>query len=207
MNFPWNKNKKKADLDMEMLRHSRVPILILDKVWHNIFPPEKKTKTIRDLEERLGNLLKQQGQLNNDLKDYLKLKKKLMDGILELTTEAFNNENEAAKKEMEKNQKYILEINEKIEEIQNRLATIPEEIQEVNGKLLEESVKICYGEMKEHQKALEELNEWIEKTRELLKAKLEEKTIHEEKASQIYSYLHDLVGADFIDYLDKNYWR
>jgi len=161
MNFPWNKNKKKADLDMEMLRHSRVPILILDKVWHNIFPPEKKTKTIRDLEERLGNLLKQQGQLNNDLKDYLKLKKKLMDGILELTTEAFNNENEAAKKEMEKNQKYILEINEKIEEIQNRLATIPEEIQEVNGKLLEESVKICYGEMKEHQKALEELNEWI----------------------------------------------
>jgi predicted nuclease with TOPRIM domain len=108
---------------------------------------------------------------------------------------------------MEKNQKYILEINEKIEEIQNRLATIPEEIQEVNGKLLEESVKICYGEMKEHQKALEELNEWIEKTRELLKAKLEEKTIHEEKASQIYSYLHDLVGADFIDYLDKNYWR
>lgn len=205
MNFPWN--KKKSDLSLEMLRQSRVPILILDKVWHNIFPPEKKTKIILQLEEELNSLLKQRGQLNNDLKDYLKLKKKLMDGILELTTEVFTNENESAKKEMEKNQKYILEINEKLEEIQNRLKTIPDEIQEVNGRLLEESVKICYGEMKEYQKALEELNDWIETTRELLKTKLEEKTIREEKAAQIYSYLHDLVGPDFINYLDKHYWR
>ncbi|NLK98094.1 hypothetical protein [Defluviitalea saccharophila] len=205
MNFPWN--KKKTDLDLELLRQSRVPILILDKVWHNIFPPEKKTKAILQLEEELNSLLKQQGQLNNDLKEYLKLKKKLMDGILELTTEAFTNQNEAARKEMERNQKYILEINEKLEQIQNRLDTIPDKIQEVNGRLLEESVKICYQEMKEHQKVLDELNVWIERTREILKHKLEEKTIREEKAAQIYAYLHDLVGADFIDYLDKNYWR
>lgn len=205
MNFPWN--KKKLDIDLKMLRESRVPILILDKVWHNIFPPEKKTKAILQLEQNLNNLLKQQGQLNNDLKDYLKLKKKLMDQILELTTEAFNNENEAAKREMERNQKNILEINEKVEQIQNRLNVIPDEIQEANGRLLEESVKICYGDMKNHQEALNELNEWIENTREILKKKLEEKTIREEKATQIYSYLHDLVGPDFIEYLDKNYWR
>lgn len=205
MNFPWN--KKKAEIDLELLRHSRVPILILDKVWHNIFPPGKKTKVILQLEETLNTLLKQQGKLNNDLKDYLKIKKKLMDEILELTTEAFTNQNESAKREMERNQRNILEINEKLEQIQNRLNILPEEIQEINGRLLEESVKICYKEMKEHQESLNELNIWIERTREILKNKLEEKTVREEKAAQIYSYLHDLVGADFIEYLDKNYWR
>lgn len=205
MNFPWS--KKEAGLDLELLRQSRVPILILDQVWHNIFPPEKKTKSILQLEEKLHHLLKQQGKLNNDLKDYLKLKKKLMDQILELTTEAFTNQNERAKRDMERNQKNILEINEKLEQIEDRLHVIPDEIQEVNGKLLEESVKVCYKEMKEHQASLSQLNSWIEETRELLKKRLEEKTIHEEKATKIYSYLHDLVGAEVIEYLDKNYWR
>ena len=98
---------------------------------------------------------------------------------------------------MERNQRNILEINEKLEQIQNRLNILPEEIQEINGRLLEESVKICYKEMKEHQESLNELNIWIERTREILKNKLEEKTVREEKAAQIYSYLHDLSGGRF----------
>ncbi|WP_058486263.1 hypothetical protein [Defluviitalea phaphyphila] len=205
MSFSWN--KKKVCIDLQILRKNNVPILILDNVWHNIFPPEKKTKKILKLEERLNDLLKEQGKLNNDLKGYIKLKKNLMDRILELTTEAFTNENEMAKKEMERNQKNILEINRKTEEIQKRLEIIPQEIQETNGTLLEESVKICYKDMKEHQEILNELNIWIENTRNILKKKIAEKTEREEKVTQIYSYLHDLVGPDVLEYLDKNYWR
>ncbi|NLK20653.1 MAG: hypothetical protein GX308_00920 [Epulopiscium sp.] len=205
MNLPWN--KKEPKLKLELLKKSNVPILILDNVWHNIFPPDKKTRTILILEGKLSTLLKQQGQLNNNLKDYLKLKKKMMDGILELTTEVFTNENERAKKEMERNQRNILEINRKIEEIQVRLDKIPKEIEETNGKLLRESVKVCYKEMREHQEYLNELNSWIEETREKLKKKLEKKVFHEEKATQIYTYLHNLIGAEFIEYLDKHYWR
>lgn len=205
MNFTWN--KKESIINSELLRKTRVPILILDKVWHNIFPPEKKTKKLLVLEEKLFNLLKEQGQLNNDFKDYLKLKKKFMDEIMKLTTEAFTNENESAKSEMEKNQKNILEVNKQLEKIQNKLKKIPDEIEEANGRLLQESVKICYEEMKEHQRVSDELNEWIDQTRAILKKKLEEKTVHDEKAIEIYSYLHDLIGPELIEYLDSDYWR
>jgi len=197
--------KKDIKLDDGLLK--KVPILILDKNWHNIFPQEKKTKKILLLEETLSNLLKEQGQLNNDYKDYIKLKKQLMGDILNLTDEAFTNENEMAKEKMGKNKKYILEINNKLKKIQKRLEKLPDEIEETNYRLLKESVIISYKEMKVHQKKLKELTEWIEKTREILKNKIEEKTIHEEKASEIYSYLHDLVGLELIEYLDKKLWR
>lgn len=197
--------KKDIKLDDGFLK--KVPILILDKNWHNIFPQEKKTKKILLLEETLSNLLKEQGQLNNDYKDYIKLKKQLMGDILNLTDEAFTNEIEMAKEKMGKNKKYILEINNKLKKIQKRLEKLPDEIEETNYRLLKESVIISYKEMKVHQKKLKELTEWIEKTREILKNKIEEKTIHEEKASEIYSYLHDLVGLELIEYLDKKLWR
>ena len=197
--------EKDIKLDDGLLK--KVPILILDKNWHNIFPQEKKTKKILLLEETLSNLLKEQGQLNNDYKDYIKLKKQLMGDILNLTDEAFTNEIEMAKEKMGKNKKYILEINNKLKKIQKRLEKLPDEIEETNYRLLKESVIISYKEMKVHQKKLKELTEWIEKTREILKNKIEEKTIHEEKASEIYSYLHDLVGLELIEYLDKKLWR
>ncbi|NLJ88905.1 MAG: hypothetical protein GX327_09085 [Epulopiscium sp.] len=197
--------KKEVSIDYALLK--KIPILILDKKWHNIFPHEKKTKKILMLEKQLGNLLKEQGQLNNDFNDYIKLKKKLMSDIINLTDEVFSNENESDKEKMGKNKKYIIEINNKLEKIQKRLQRLPSEIEEVNQRLLRESVKVSYKEMKEHQEKTKELAKWIETTREQLKNNVKEKTIHEEKASEIYSYLHDLVGVELIEELDKRYWR
>ena len=125
------------------------------------------------LEKQLGNLLKEQGQLNNDFNDYIKLKKKLMSDIINLTDEVFSNENESDKEKMGKNKKYIIEINNKLEKIQKRLQRLPSEIEEVNQRLLKESVKVSYKEMKEHQKT-KELAKWIETTREQLKNNVKE---------------------------------
>jgi len=191
---------------MEELKYSKVPILVLDKLWHDIFSSTRKTKQIMVLETNLNNLIKKQGQLTNDRKDYIKLKKRMMKEILELTSDAYELENEQAKDKMVKNQQYVLEINEKIEQIDEQLKLLPGEIQRANGELLEESVKICYAEMRAGRKEMKELNERIEHLRTELKECLDKKTINEENVEQLYSYLHHLVGADFIEKLDQEYW-
>jgi len=191
---------------MEELKYSKVPILVLDKLWHDIFSSTRKTKQIMVLETNLNNLIKKQGQLTNDRKDYIKLKKRMMKEILELTSDAYELENEQAKDKMVKNQQYVLEINEKIEQMDEQLKLLPGEIQRANGELLEESVKICYAEMRAGRKEMKELNERIEHLRTELKECLDKKTINEENVEQLYSYLHHLVGADFIEKLDQEYW-
>lgn len=191
---------------MEELKYSKVPILVLDKLWHDIFSSTRKTKQIMVLETNLNNLIKKQGQMTNDRKDYIKLKKRMMKEILELTSDAYELENEQAKDKMVKNQQYVLEINEKIEQMDEQLKLLPGEIQRANGELLEESVKICYAEMRAGRKEMKELNERIEHLRTELKECLDKKTINEENVEQLYSYLHHLVGADFIEKLDQEYW-
>lgn len=203
--FFWKK-RKKPHFSMEELKYSKVPILVLDKLWHDIFSSTRKTKQIMVLETNLNNLIKKQGQLTNDRKDYIKLKKRMMKEILELTSDAYELENEQAKDKMVKNQQYVLEINEKIEQIDEQLKLLPGEIQRANGELLEESVKICYAEMRAGRKEMKELNERIEHLRTELKECLDKKTINEENVEQLYSYLHHLVGADFIEKLDQEYW-
>ncbi|NLL71189.1 MAG: hypothetical protein GX238_08675 [Epulopiscium sp.] len=203
--FFWKK-RKKTHFSMEELKYSKVPILVLDKLWHDIFSSTRKTKQIMVLETNLNNLIKKQGQLTNDRKDYIKLKKRMMKEILELTSDAYELENEQAKDKMVKNQQYVLEINEKIEQMDEQLKLLPGEIQRANGELLEESVKICYAEMRAGRKEMKELNERIEHLRTELKECLDKKTINEENVEQLYSYLHHLVGADFIEKLDQEYW-
>lgn len=54
---------------LEALESRKVPILVLDQKWHRLFALSGKTSEIKQLEEKLNQLLEQQGKLNNDLKE------------------------------------------------------------------------------------------------------------------------------------------
>ena len=78
---------KRRDLEFETLvrealKGKKVPILVLDRRWHTLFPQGEKPAEIIQLEEKLNELLKRQGYLVNDIKDLKKTKKKLMEGIV-----------------------------------------------------------------------------------------------------------------------------
>ncbi|NMA82952.1 MAG: DUF342 domain-containing protein [Epulopiscium sp.] len=202
----FRRKAKKTSFSMEELKYSKVPILILDKFWHDMFPAEKKTKQILALEAKLSSAIKEQGQATNDRKTYIKIKKDIMKEILELTTEAYDNENTEAKEKMVKNQQYILEINEKIEEITERLRQLPEEIQKANGELFEESMKLSYGTMKNKEAEIKKLDKKIQELRKELNQSLEQKVTYEEEVEKLYSYLHHMIGADFVEKLDQKFW-
>lgn len=184
----------------EKLKGKSIPLLILDEKWLNLFQEHEKTKRIKELEKDLLELLKEQGQLNQEIKDMENLKKQLLDKIVENMSMA--QYNKMAEKKQEKSQKIIIELKEKIEIAEERLLLLPEEIRKANELLLIEGMQICYERINENEHAIKEEDEWIEKAREALKERILIKQDMEIKNEEMYSYMHDTLGREIIEIFD-----
>lgn len=203
----WNKIKKEIDVTEEVnignIKKSKVPILILDKNWHYMFPSGKKTERMIELETKLNELLKEQGKLTNNEKDYKNLKKECMSNIMGQMEAAYDNDDHKAKEDMSKSQRYIEEINAKLEDIEHRLGDLPNDIKNTNNELLKESVNLTYAEMKINKLRVTQLEKEIFELRQQLKDKISEKTTKEEMIERTYMFLHNMVGAEVINKLDS----
>lgn len=180
-------------------------MLTLDSRWHELFDGIKKPKHIADLEKKLTKLLAEQGQLTNDFREYSLLKKKMMADIMENMKDAFEDEDNHAINEMTKSKKYIHDIKVKIEKMEERMVSLPNDIEAVNKELLTYTMQNCYMRMFHNKNELEELEVWIERVRQELKDKLVRQTEAKEEYDKLYSYMHDLVGYEIIEMYDKKY--
>jgi F0F1-type ATP synthase membrane subunit b/b' len=196
------KRKKKVP---DFTFKKKVPLLTLDQRWHELFPKDKKNRRIIELENKLNELIREQGQTNNDFKEYTLLKKRMLSDIMDNMSDAIDYNDKDASKLLEKNKQYISEINEKLEKYDNKLDEIPSKIQQVNEELFKECAEICYTTMEDNKKEIENLEVWIEETKNLLKEKIIKKQEMQEVNSKIYSYMHDLVGLEIVNYLDKDF--
>lgn len=202
MFFRRRRKKNEKAKKKEVIVRDDVPIITLDNSWHQLMEAIK-TPQVEKLENKLNDLLKEQGQLNTDYIEYTRMKKDMLDKILELTHQAFDLKSEEAIKEMEKQEKMILKINEKVEKIEIRLDELPEEIKQTNHALVSVSVEICYGQINESRAKSRELDQEIQIMRSSLMKKTEIKKSCDQVANQTYRYLHQLVGAEFINKLDE----
>ena len=193
-------------IEINHIKRDKMPIITLDNSWHQLIS-EIKTPKIIALEKELNKLLKEQGKLNTDYVEYTKLKKEMLDTILELTHDAFEEKSDDAIKKIEHQQKMILKINEKLENIEPRLDEIPGEIKQTNATLVEESVRLCYGYINAYNEKSKILDEEIVAIRDTLMKKTEEKKSYDKKSNQLYQYLHHLVGPNFIEKTDNVYWE
>lgn len=195
---------KKHRFDI-IVKDKKLPILTLDNRWHELFPEGAKNSKIRELEQLVNNHLKTQGRLVNDIKDLKKLKSSLMNDIVENMDVIAEKAEKAKDKKMDRNKQYIEGINERLDRYTEELADIPYKIKEANERLMIESIKICYQRMSSHKEELDKINEWISNTRKELKMKILSKNDMEEKNTQIYSYVHDILGADMTESFDKEF--
>lgn len=193
--------KKESEIDFKKeLEGKKFPILTLDEKWHNLFPDGLRNGHIQGLEKEINNLLKEQGKVNNKLKELEKLKKTLMDKILINMNEAQHDDFTAQKQD--KSQKIILDINEKKKKAEIRLEEIPDQLKEVNQELLIESMNICYKKLEENKQEIHILELWINETRELLKEKILMKQAREIQNTEMYAYLHDMLGKEVMEVFD-----
>lgn len=195
---------EKEDIYKEALMGKRIPILTLDHKWHRLFTQTEYDKNIRQLEEKLNELLKKQGKFSMQMKEVKRLKKKLLQEIMEYATEAAEG-NAAAQKKTEENSRLVSECNEKIEECEEQLIDLPREIDQVNHRLMLATMENCYRRLKQNEAEIEEAAEWIAWVREELKMRLVRKQEQELMNQELYSYMHDIFGADVINIFDMKY--
>lgn len=198
--------KKKTNTNLEyeeIIHHRKLPLLTLDNRWHQLFSDETKTSEIKKLEQELNARLKKQGKANNDLKNLKKLKQNLMNEIVHNMDSVSDGRKEAMRqRKLERSRKIIEEINTKIEKCEEEQFELPQEIKTVNEKLMIATAECCNNRIKENEAELAELAEWIDKTRIELKKRILLKQEKEDLNEKMYSYLHDMLGPEFMEAFD-----
>ena len=196
---------RKEDVFIPALADKKIPILTLDNKWHQLFTQTEPNKVIRRLEEELNRLLKMQGKANTESKKIRKLKKRLMQEIVEFAEDAAEANDEKAVKKLEDNKRLINECNEKLEEYKQQQLELPDRIEKVNRELMLLTMEICYDTMKNNEKEIEEAAKWIAYIRVELKKRLVRKQEKELMNQELYSYMHDIFGAEVIELFDMKY--
>ena len=200
-----NSEKLENGKFMEALSDVKVPLLPLDQKWHHLFMGIEKTKEIKVAEEKVDELLKLQGKLNDDLKNLKKVKNNLMSSIVDNMDDSDSSDKKQRDKKMEENRKLIDEANAKMEEIEDKLLELPRDLDAANKVLMVLSMDICYKKLRDNARQIEEIGSWIKKMRVELKKNIIIKQANEHKNEEIYAYMHDILGPRALDVFDLKY--
>lgn len=192
---------KKEEVYKKALQGKRIPILTLDNKWHRLFAMMEPDRELKHLEEQLNSLLKLQGKMNTESKSIKKIKKKLMDEIVQL----MERDDAAANKKIEENKRLIEECNQKLEEYQDKLLDIPKEIDQANYALMLRTMEMCYEVLKINEKEIDEIGAWITQIRIELKKNIVRKQEKEIKNHELYSFMHDIFGAEVVEIFDMKH--
>lgn len=178
---------------------TNIPILTLDERWYHLVNDKIKTDEIAYWEKQVNGLLKKQGRLNTDIKDIKKLKKQLINDVVE------NMESDGDNREhvMNQNQRLIQESKDKIANLEDELMELPRELARANERLLTETLKVCYSKMNSNHEDIEVLNKWIDATRVKLKKNILIKQDKETNNENMYSLIHDIIGPENCSAVDR----
>lgn len=189
----------KEDKDFEKaLSGKKIPLLVLDQKWHRLFAIHGKTKEIAAAEKELDELLKRQGKLNNDIKDLKKIKSQTMSNIVA-------NMDGAEEEKLDNDKKIIDEINDRVDAIEEELMDVQQKIREVNEHLMLLSMDYFSEKIEKNRQESAEIDEWIANIRIELKKNVIKKQNRDINNREIYSYLHDIFGAEVLDLFDIEY--
>ena len=191
---------KKEENYKQALKGKKIPVLTLDNKWYRMIAMMEPDHELKNLEEALNTLLKEQGKLNTESKGVKKIKKKLMDEIVQL----MEHDDTASLNKINENKRLIEDCNNNLDEYQDRLLDIPKEIDNANYALMIRTMELCYDVLKVNSKEIDEIGEWINNIRIELKKNVVRKQEMEIKNHELYSFMHDIFGADVIEIFDVN---
>ena len=186
------------DVYKPALSGKKIPLLPLDNKWYKLMSGYTMTDQMTADEEEIKELLKKQGRLNTSLKELKKKKNHLMAQIV-------GNMDEEAGSTMDDIKEQIEECNRTMDEYMDELIDIPKLLNEINYRLMLGTMELCYDSIKTNTDAINEIGDWIDNIRKELKLNVVRKQEKEYKNQQIYSYMHDIFGADVIDIFDMKY--
>ena len=161
---------------------------------------------IDEKEKLLQELLKEQARLNTDYKEYNKVKQNFLKQILALSGEVQGEDGDKKIEELNKLHQSTLEVNNRLENIETRLEEVDEQVQVTNKELIGEMVAVGYEYIDIHRQKEIKLESEIEALRAEMLKKTNEKKQSEKFLKDIYNYLHNIVGQQQIEIIDKTLW-
>lgn len=184
----------------------KIPILTLDNKWHQLFTQKEHTPEIKDMEDELNGLLKRQGKVNEDSREIKRLKNKMMDEIVTLADELVRNPTDRKlEKRQEECKRIVAECNEKLDACEEEIVELPRRINQLNTKLMLATMEVCYRRLQKNTEELEQIEGWITNVRRELKKKIIRKQEKEAMNHRLYSYMHDIFGAEVVELFDMKY--
>ena len=193
----------KKEYVTEILERKRLPIELLDPLWHTA-KEHIKSGAIDKAEKELQELLKEQGRLNTDYKEYTVIKQNFLKEILVVSSKAQDRSDSTALEELNKLHQSTLAANQKLEDIENRLDEIDKEIEIKNKEIISEMIAVGYSYIESYKQEDEILEAEITALREEMLKKTNKKKENEAFLKEIYNYLHSIVGREQIEILDKS---
>lgn len=187
------------------LEEKEIPILTLDNKWHRLFTQAQHTAEIKATEEKLNRLIRRQGKLNTESKDIRKLKKKLMEEIVILADEMDDHSTKRQEKDMADHKRLVSDCSAKLEAYEKELRELPEKIKQVNNRLMLITMEECYDRLQKNAAEIDEIENWVTEIRKELKKRMVRKQEKERMNYQLYSYMHDIFGADVMEMFDLKY--
>lgn len=194
--MPISEEKFKA-----ALADKRIPVLILDSKWHQLFKRAGTTEEIERLEKELTALLKRQGRINSELKEIKKIKGELMNSIVS----SMDEKDEKSEKKVNDSKRLINESNDKMDALEDELLELPRQIDSVNKELMLQTMALCYEKLSENTDEIEKIADWIHGIRIQLKKNIIKKQEKEFQNADLYTYMHDIFGPDVMEIFDLRY--
>ena len=123
------------------------------------------------------------------------------------STEAIEKDeiDKKTEKKLSDNKRLINEINEKMEKNEDDLYEIPKQIDAVNRELMQKTMEVCYMKLHSNSDSIEEIARWIKEIRIELKKNIIRKQEQEQNNLELYSYMHDIFGAEVMELFDMKY--
>lgn len=192
------------DVLWNVIKSVKIPILTLDERWNTLFAELIRKPEIKKKTKLMNELLKEQGGMVNRVKEMKVLKKRLMTNIVDNMSEVDDKDaNDLREKKQDVNQRLIRDINGKLDDSKERLMELPYEIMKNNRELLLESMIYGYTIINDNEDKAEELESDIERLSLELEEKTKQKELIDKQTNALYSYLHDMIGADILEKLDS----
>lgn len=185
----------------QLLASKKLPIVVLDSMWYEMKSALGHEESNQQ-ESTLKELLKEQGKLTTDLKEYAVVKHNLLQKVLMISQEV----NEKGKidqiEELDRTSQAILKLNETIDTNEKRAVEVGDLIEQLNLELIESVVIEAYGSMEAYKIKKNELEEEIDRLRKAVVEKTEEKKQCDQAITGIYNYLHKMIGYRYLDKMD-----
>ncbi|QEH70186.1 hypothetical protein [Cellulosilyticum sp. WCF-2] len=196
-----NVNLKKEYVS-DILKSRKLPIVLLDPLWHTM-RDSIQSDIIKAQEKNLKELLKEQGRLNNDYKEYSTVKQNFLKEILNLSGEVQVDGNSESIEALNKLHQSTVNINQKLEDIEKRISEVEVEIESANREIIEEMIAVGYEYIDVCKEKEIRLEREITQLREQMLLKTAEKKKCEKLLKDVYNYLHSIVGREQIEVIDR----